>query len=145
VAVPTEAHAEVAISLLEAGIHVLVEKPMTRSIDDADRLHGRGEGGWPSLAFQAFDRETLLKGNLADMGAIAHVAGLPEARFDERLWEYADWDLFLALTQHRTPLELPAVALCYTSAGDDRLTGRHSNDYAIVREKWAIPPAAAEA
>ena len=38
VAVPTEAHAEVALPLLGAGIHVLVEKPMTRSIDDADRL-----------------------------------------------------------------------------------------------------------
>ncbi len=38
VAVPTEAHAEVALPLLAAGIHVLVEKPMTRSIDDADRL-----------------------------------------------------------------------------------------------------------
>jgi len=38
VAVPTEAHAAVAIPLLEAGIHVLVEKPMTRSIAEADGL-----------------------------------------------------------------------------------------------------------
>ena len=38
VAVPTEAHADVALPLLEAGIHVLVEKPMTRSIEEADRL-----------------------------------------------------------------------------------------------------------
>ena len=52
------------------------------------------------------------------MGVIAHVAGLPEARFDERLWEYADWDLFLALTEHRTPLELPAVAVHYRTDGD---------------------------
>jgi predicted dehydrogenase len=38
VAVPTEAHADVALPLLEAGIHVLLEKPMTRSIEEADRL-----------------------------------------------------------------------------------------------------------
>jgi predicted dehydrogenase len=38
VAVPTEAHAAVAIPLLDAGIHVLVEKPMTRSIAEADGL-----------------------------------------------------------------------------------------------------------
>ena len=38
VAVPTEAHAAVAIPLLDAGIHVLVEKPMTRSIAEADAL-----------------------------------------------------------------------------------------------------------
>jgi predicted dehydrogenase len=38
VAVPTEAHAGVALPLLKAGIHVLLEKPMTRSIEEADRL-----------------------------------------------------------------------------------------------------------
>lgn len=38
VAVPTEAHAEVAGPLLDAGIHVLVEKPMTRSLAEADSL-----------------------------------------------------------------------------------------------------------
>ena len=38
VAVPTERHAEVAVPFLERGIPVLVEKPMSRSIDDADRM-----------------------------------------------------------------------------------------------------------
>lgn len=38
VAVPTEAHLEVALPLLEQGVHVLVEKPMARSLDDADRM-----------------------------------------------------------------------------------------------------------
>jgi predicted dehydrogenase len=38
VAVPTEAHAAIAGPLLEAGIHVLVEKPMTRSLAEADGL-----------------------------------------------------------------------------------------------------------
>jgi predicted dehydrogenase len=38
VAVPTEKHAEVAGHLLERGVAVLVEKPMTRSLADADAL-----------------------------------------------------------------------------------------------------------
>ncbi len=38
VAVPTEAHAGVAAPLLASGIHVLVEKPMARSLDEADAL-----------------------------------------------------------------------------------------------------------
>jgi predicted dehydrogenase len=38
VAVPTEAHAAVAIPLLDAGIHVLVEKPMSRSLAEADAV-----------------------------------------------------------------------------------------------------------
>ena len=47
VAVPTEQHADVGERLMEAGIDVLVEKPMARSLAEADRLiaaaerHGR--------------------------------------------------------------------------------------------------------
>lgn len=38
VASPTEVHASLALPLLAAGIDVLVEKPMTRSLDEADAL-----------------------------------------------------------------------------------------------------------
>ena len=38
VAVPTELHREVAIPFLERGTPVLIEKPMSRSIDDADLM-----------------------------------------------------------------------------------------------------------
>lgn len=38
IATPTEAHAAVALPLMAAGIHVLVEKPMTRSVAEADQL-----------------------------------------------------------------------------------------------------------
>jgi len=36
--VPTEAHSEIACGLLEAGIHVLVEKPISRTLDEADQM-----------------------------------------------------------------------------------------------------------
>jgi predicted dehydrogenase len=38
VVVPTEDHFEVAKACLEAGVHVLVEKPITRDLDEADQL-----------------------------------------------------------------------------------------------------------
>jgi predicted dehydrogenase len=38
VAVPTTDHAKVGCSLLEGGIHVLVEKPIAPSLEEADRL-----------------------------------------------------------------------------------------------------------
>src|SRR5215831_10482050 len=38
IAVPTERHLEVALPLLAAGIPLLVEKPMARSIDEADQM-----------------------------------------------------------------------------------------------------------
>src|SRR5437764_2073386 len=37
-AVPTESHCEIACALLEAGIHVLVEKPISRTLEEADRM-----------------------------------------------------------------------------------------------------------
>jgi predicted dehydrogenase len=40
VAVPTEVHLDVALPLLARGVPVLVEKPMARSLDEADRLIG---------------------------------------------------------------------------------------------------------
>jgi predicted dehydrogenase len=45
IAVPTELHAEVATPFLERGIAVLVEKPMTRSIADADRMLAAARAG----------------------------------------------------------------------------------------------------
>ena len=37
-AVPTESHCEIACALLEAGVHVLVEKPISRTLEEADRM-----------------------------------------------------------------------------------------------------------
>jgi predicted dehydrogenase len=39
-AVPTESHREIACGLLEAGIHVLVEKPIARTLSEADDMIG---------------------------------------------------------------------------------------------------------
>ncbi|HEX5723862.1 MAG TPA: Gfo/Idh/MocA family oxidoreductase [Longimicrobiaceae bacterium] len=38
VAVPTTAHAEVALAALEAGVHLLIEKPIASSLEEADRI-----------------------------------------------------------------------------------------------------------
>jgi predicted dehydrogenase len=44
-AVPTEAHCEIACGLLEAGIHVLVEKPISRTLEEADQMIKAAETG----------------------------------------------------------------------------------------------------
>ncbi len=48
-AVPTYAHAQIGCRLLEAGVHLLVEKPMASTLEEADRLlataTGTGAGG----------------------------------------------------------------------------------------------------
>jgi len=45
VAVPTEAHCEIACELLESGVHVLVEKPIARTLDEADQMIRAAEKG----------------------------------------------------------------------------------------------------
>src|SRR5689334_5669109 len=37
-AVPTESHCEIGCAFLESGTHVLVEKPISRTLDEADRM-----------------------------------------------------------------------------------------------------------
>src|SRR4030095_9428783 len=44
-AVPTESHCEIACELLRQGIHVLVEKPISRTLDEADRMIAAAETG----------------------------------------------------------------------------------------------------
>ena len=43
--VPTESHAEIACGLLENGIHVLVEKPISRTLAEADEMIRAAENG----------------------------------------------------------------------------------------------------
>lgn len=50
VAVPTASHLEVATPFLERGIHVLVEKPMTASLPEADELIRLAEASGAVLA-----------------------------------------------------------------------------------------------
>jgi predicted dehydrogenase len=45
VAVPTESHCEIACGLLEAGIHVLVEKPISPTLEEADRMIAAAKKG----------------------------------------------------------------------------------------------------
>jgi predicted dehydrogenase len=50
VAVPTEQHCDVALPFLESGVAVLVEKPMSRSLQDADLMLAAARAGGALLA-----------------------------------------------------------------------------------------------
>jgi predicted dehydrogenase len=43
IAVPTTNHAEVALAALDAGVHLLIEKPIAASLDEANRIVARAE------------------------------------------------------------------------------------------------------
>ena len=44
-AVPTESHCEIACGFLEAGVSVLVEKPISRTLEEADQMIAAGRKG----------------------------------------------------------------------------------------------------
>ena len=56
VVVPTEAHYEVARACLEAGVHTLVEKPITRTLEEADALIGIAQHRGLTLAAGHLER-----------------------------------------------------------------------------------------
>src|SRR6202008_930513 len=58
IAVPTEAHCEIACGLLEAGIHVLVEKPISRTLEEADPMSAAAARGTASRQGRARARLT---------------------------------------------------------------------------------------
>ena len=55
-AVPTESHCEIACQLLSAGIHVLVEKPISRTLEEADRMIAAAERGGALLQIGHLER-----------------------------------------------------------------------------------------
>jgi predicted dehydrogenase len=55
-AVPTEAHAEIACPLLAAGVHVLVEKPIARTLAEADEMIAAARAGGATLMVGHLER-----------------------------------------------------------------------------------------
>lgn len=113
-----------------------------RVVDDERRLFDAdAAGGMPWIQFDPYDRARLEQGNYVDVGVIAHRRGLSGATFDESLPVMADWDLFLRLTADRPPLELPAIAMAYTTDAGDRLSASAVNEAAhqMILDRLAAP------
>jgi predicted dehydrogenase len=55
-AVPTESHAEIACALSGAGVHVLVEKPISRTLEEADEMIAAAERGGVLLMVGQLER-----------------------------------------------------------------------------------------
>ncbi|HEX3183554.1 MAG TPA: Gfo/Idh/MocA family oxidoreductase [Pyrinomonadaceae bacterium] len=55
-AAPTEVHCEIACGLLEKGIHVLVEKPISRTLDEADLMIDAAKRGGAVLQVGHLER-----------------------------------------------------------------------------------------
>jgi O-antigen biosynthesis protein len=104
--------------------------------DAPQELRARG----PVIALAEFDRERLLRENIAGGGQLAHRRDLPEARWDAGLGAAEDWDLLVRLTRDRPALALPAIASAVTrGTAGDRITNRPEAQRAkkLLQERYA--------
>lgn len=100
-----------------------------RLVEDMDAIHGvvAGADEWPArsnmpmLDFPPFDRATLERVNYLDINAMAHRAGLPEARFDETTSTVSDWDFLLRLTEQTAAFAFPAISCAYGTRHEGRM------------------------
>jgi predicted dehydrogenase len=56
IATPTETHCEIACAFLDAGVHVLVEKPIALTLDEADRMIAAAERSGSKLMVGQLER-----------------------------------------------------------------------------------------
>jgi predicted dehydrogenase len=70
IATPTETHADIACAFLEKGIHVLVEKPIARTLEEADKMIRTAEKSGAKIMVGQLERY-----NPAMVALRPHVAG----------------------------------------------------------------------
>lgn len=96
--VPPGAHADVAMQALDAGCHVLVEKPLALTLDDADALMAKAQGRsarvamgfhmrWHRLLRQA--RDVVRSGRLGTIESIQTVWNSPRPDAGIPAWKCA--------------------------------------------------------
>jgi len=89
VAVPTQLHRKVALELIDAGVHVLVEKPLAPSVEEARKIVKAAEGAGVVLAaghierhnpVVAFVKKALEAGEWGDLvtASARRVSNLPD-------------------------------------------------------------------
>ncbi|MGH8620922.1 MAG: Gfo/Idh/MocA family protein, partial [Burkholderiales bacterium] len=104
VAVPTERHAEVVRACLEAGVHVLVEKPITRTVEEADALIALAAAR--GLHFAVGHIERYNPAFMATRKALARPLFIESERLAEFQPRVTDIDVILDLMIHDIDLAL---------------------------------------
>lgn len=90
IASPTGDHVEHTLAALAAGLHVMVDKPLATTADDAEMLASRGDGRLTVFHNRRWDTEQLTLLSLLSEGALGDVH-----RFERR------WERFRPVPQDR--------------------------------------------
>jgi len=129
IATPAATHAELAHAALEAGKHVLVEKPLATSVRDAEKLVAAAEARDRILMVDhtfLFSPAIRKIKELIDEGQLGEILYFDSVRINlglfqrdvNVLWDLAPHDLAIVdLLLGRAPQSLTAIASCHASAG----------------------------
>lgn len=124
IAVPTRSHYEIARACLEAGVHVLVEKPIARTLEEADALVALAEARRLCLAVGHVERFNPAYARLArELREPLFMQAERLARFQER---GTDVDVVLDLMIHDLDLVLATMkseAVSVSACGFKVVTG----------------------
>ena len=136
VATPVVTHFEIARAALSLGKHVLVEKPLARSLDQAQRLAklaastGRTLMAGHTFLYSApvlHLRKLIDDGHLGDVRyAYAQRLNLGKIRTDcDALWNFAPHDLsILEFLMKESPIEVSAIRHCFLETPSQIHTSR---------------------
>ncbi len=156
IATPVATHYDLAMAAVEAGKHVLIEKPMTDSLNKARRL--RDAAARKGLRLMV-DHTFLFTGavraikSLVDSGELGEIYYVDSTRINLGLFQHdvnVMWDLAphdLSIVNHilgKLPQEVSAVAACHFDTCMENigyLTMRYDGDRTLVHihSNWLSP------
>ena len=99
------------------------------------------------LFVAVFDDERLRDHNYIDLGMLAVRADHPQLRFDPELLALQDWELIMRIADVSPLTPVPALAGCYSTSAEDRISTVHGGHAAVVRmrERFAAARVARDA
>ncbi|MEM7092957.1 MAG: Gfo/Idh/MocA family oxidoreductase [Actinomycetota bacterium] len=156
IATPPESHADLALEAIAAGKHVLVEKPMTRTLAEADEVIAAAKSAGVTLAVGHTFVHNAAVHKLVDLvqtGALGTIHHISAARLNLGLyrddvnviWDLAAHDISITLAlMGRLPDEVAAWGMRHTNefaedVASIRLRYREENVDSIIRVSWLDP------
>lgn len=156
IATPPESHAELALRAIDAGKHVFVEKPMTRSTAEADQVIAAAADAGVTLAVGHTFVHNAAVHKLVDLvagGELGKLHHINSARLNlgmyrndvNVIWDLAAHDISITMAiMGRLPDEVAAWGMRHTNeftedVANIRLRYHAENVDSIIRVSWLDP------
>lgn len=105
IAVSTAAHASVALACIAAGVSVLIEKPIAKTVADAEKIHAAGGGVTVMIGHvERFNPAIVAVKNLLESGALGTIISINTQRLSPLPSQITDSDVLLDLGVHDVDL-----------------------------------------